>query len=118
MNKSHQIFKTPEGVVKYSPVDSSNRYEYGEDDDPLWKLSDNWISLDILRASQFHSGYGKVLLQKFISALPGGSGIVLNVTSLDEQVSNEYLEEWYHRQGFKEVSDSNTTLFYIKALDI
>lgn len=52
--------------------------------------------------------------KQFIKSLPNDTGIVLNATPLDNDISFTDLQNWYKKHGFKQINKDNISLYLVK----
>ena len=111
---SKKIFTTNDGIVEYRPLTNDQKYEYIDEKDFFWNQSSKWFEINTLRVNEKFKGKGKLLLKQFIDSLPDKCGIVMNATPLDDDISFENLQAWYIKNGFKQISKNNISLYLIK----
>ena len=80
----------------------------------FWNQRNVWYTINEIRVYDKFKGYGKTLLKEWINSLSKNVGVVLNATPLDFEVSYEYLLQWYIKFGFKQISENNMSLYYLK----
>ena len=107
----NRLYKTPYGSLSYMDLDSNHRYEYADKNDPVWKNAPLWFALTSIRANKKFQGDGKRLLQSWLAILPRKCGVVLNSVPLDDDITFEKLQDWYKKQGFKEIATGNVSLY-------
>lgn len=112
--KLNRFYRTSQGSVLYRDLERARRYEYADEADPFWNQAQLWFELTNIRVHKKFQGDGKRLLQSFLFILPKKAGVVLNSLSLDDDISFETLQNWYKKQGFKEIATGNVSLFLIK----
>lgn len=106
------IIYLDDGSINFKKV--TEKYEYIDDDDPFWNRASNWIEIDALRTNEKFKGKGSILLKQFIDKLPNDIGVVLNAVPLDNDISFENLQKWYIKNGFKQISKDNISLYLVK----
>lgn len=107
------IFSFNNDLILYNSI--KNKYEYAEDDDPIWNLSSSWIEICKIEVQIKNQGHGTNLLNSFLKSLPLNTGIVLNASPLNEcQMSFNELQSWYLKRNFNQINKNNISLFYIK----
>jgi hypothetical protein len=107
-----QIFLTNDGSIDFKKV--KDKYEFTDDNNRLWDKASYWIEIDTLRANEKFKGKGSILLKQFIDQLPYDTGIVLNATPLDGDLSFENLQNWYKKHGFEQINKDNISLYLVK----
>jgi hypothetical protein len=80
----------------------------------FWNKAKQWFFIDKIKAEEKFKGMGKKLLKSFINTLPTKSGVVLNATPLDNDISQRDLQNWYIKNGFSQISKTNISLYFIK----
>jgi len=110
----NKLYMTPKGSITYAELDPDRRYDYADEKDPIWDQAQLWFELTNIRVHKKFQGDGKRLLQSFLFILPKKAGVVLNSLSLDDDIPFETLQNWYKKQGFKEIATGNVSLFLIK----
>jgi hypothetical protein len=107
-------FNIDDDYVNYSPLYNDRRYEYAPDDDPIWDKAEAWVEVNLIRVDKKGVGKGTKILSEFLKALPPNVGVVLNASPLDGcQMYFYELQAWYIRRGFKQISQSNLSLYHI-----
>lgn len=107
-----QVFSTNEGTIDFAKV--KDKYEFIDENNPFWDKASDWVEIDTLRANEKFKGKGSILLQKFIRQLPNNTGIVLNATPLDGDISFKDLQDWYKKHGFRQINKDNISLYRVK----
>jgi hypothetical protein len=103
------------GHLLFNPVLVCRRYEYAEDDDPIWDKAPSWIEILVIRAETKSIGHGTRLLEAFLKSLPSYTGIILNAIPLEGcPMSFKQLKAWYIKRGFQQISKDNISLYLIK----
>ncbi len=107
-------FETLEGYIIYHFVTKDIRYEFDEEDSPFWNKTHTWIMIENIQVTIKYQKNGRKLLNQFIESLLPDTGIVLNASPLDSDLSFEQLQKWYISQGFKQIDERNLSLYLIR----
>jgi len=88
--------------------------EFVDSNHPIYTLSPTWIVIDHIKASEYHKGYGSLLLNEFLETLPKSCGVLANPVSTDpEGLSQSVLEQWYIKHGFLSIPLTEGSMYII-----
>ncbi len=88
--------------------------EFVDSNHPLYTLSPSWVVIDHIQASEYHMGYGSLLLEEFLQTLSKPCGVLANPNCTDpDGLPQSVLEQWYMKYGFQFIPQAGGSMYLI-----
>lgn len=106
------------GIIDFHDLHTVKDYiEFVDSNHPLYTLSPLWIVIDHIKASEYHKGYGSILLREFLDTLPVPCGVLANPNCTDpDGLPQNVLEQWYIRHGFRFIPLAGCSMYLVRGI--